>query len=435
MKRLLLRATGEVGAIVGWDVAIGPIDSAQPGFRHTLGRLLCEPREPSPVAQALLGLGSAAYVADKTFARGEASDGWTREIKVSVPGRELIEAGLPPLEEALRFVSGDMWWLEGRRGEVRVGARSKFPGGFEAEAVCLFSGGTDSLCGAIDLLEEGRRTLLVSHFGSGVDAGVQRDLAAALCGEYGDLVRQVGVKVTSGGGSESSTRARSFLFVMLGLNYAEVFGAEVPLLIPENGFVGVNVALSGSRQGSYSTRTTHAYYMGRLMAGVDAVGVRNRITNPFVGLSKGRVMETCASGEMLRQMLPRTVSCAKPDLARWRGERPGRNCGACYPCLVRRAAAHRVGIDSPADYVLDALGDAAVLETAATGRDLRSVLQAVARYEADPALVLQDVLRTGPIGGGSELDGAIGAVRDGMGELRELVAAKGCDEVRRYAGV
>jgi hypothetical protein len=69
------------------------------------------------------------------------------------------------------------------------------------------------------------------------------------------------------------------------------------------------------------------------------------------------------------------------------------------------------------------------------GKDVGSALQAVARYGTDWGLVLQDVLRIGPIGRGSQLDEAVAAAEDGMEQLRERVAAKGYEEVRRYAGV
>lgn len=48
------------------------------------------------------------------------------------------------------------------------------------DSVSLFSGGLDSLIGAIDLLEDGATPLLVSHFGEGATSDAQGKLFAGL---------------------------------------------------------------------------------------------------------------------------------------------------------------------------------------------------------------------------------------------------------------
>lgn len=79
---------------------------------------------------------------------------------------------------------------------------------------------------------------------------------------------------------EITTRARSFLFIAAGLAVASSFGDDVPLFMPENGFIGINVPFIASRAGSLSTRTTHPHFIARLVEALDAVGIGNELSNP-----------------------------------------------------------------------------------------------------------------------------------------------------------
>jgi hypothetical protein len=67
-------------------------------------------------------------------------------------------------------------------------------------------------------------------------------------------------------------RSRSLLFFALGTAVAAALGEAVPLRVPENGLVSLNVPLTGTRLSSLSTRTTHPYFMERLAACVAALG-------------------------------------------------------------------------------------------------------------------------------------------------------------------
>ncbi len=52
------------------------------------------------------------------------------------------------------------------------------------DSLSLFSGGLDSLIGAIDLLQGGSTPLLVSHFGEGATSDAQGKLFAGLKKHY-----------------------------------------------------------------------------------------------------------------------------------------------------------------------------------------------------------------------------------------------------------
>ena len=413
----------------------GPIrDKGRCRFRHTLDRLLCRPREPGRAVQSLAILAVAVYLADKTTTRSSAEDAWTRQITLSVPADEAFTASLPVIERGVQYLSGDRWSIRSRIEPVSIGARRYFFGDFSPDAICLFSGGIDSLTGAIDLLEKGRTVVLVSHFESGWVAGLQRDLVRRLCRHYGPArVGHLPIMVRSPGSNERSTRARSILFVALGLMAASAYGDDIPVHIPENGFLSINAPLSDSRQGSYSTRTTHPYYMACLREGLRMASIRHDIFNPFFGLSKGQVLRSCANPGILRDLLPHTVSCAKAGWTRWQGQAPGTHCGFCYPCLVRRAALHAIDADTPGQYLHDAIGSPEVLYSDRRGKDLRSFLLAVSRYATSDRSLLMVMLKSGPLSMLGNPEDSIHVVRAGLGEFADLVSDKACPEVRAYA--
>src|SRR5205814_538528 len=93
---------------------------------------------------------------------------------------------------------------------------------------------------------------------------------------------------------ETSTRSRSMLFLGAGLAVAAGHGPNVPLFIPENGFIGINVPLTQARSGSFSTRTTHPHFMRAIEDCVMRLAITNPIVNPFRHMTKGEILASSA---------------------------------------------------------------------------------------------------------------------------------------------
>ena len=109
---------------------------------------------PDEIVLDLLFVASVCYVIDKAIPRSLASDWWTRELEVVMPvsASSLWTAVQSDLSEALSFLTGDVWTLSFQdRGRAlfkpppmkRRGVQSNRRD--DIEAVCLFSGGVDSL--------------------------------------------------------------------------------------------------------------------------------------------------------------------------------------------------------------------------------------------------------------------------------------------------
>lgn len=75
--------------------------------------------------------------------------------------------------------------------------------------------------------------------------------------------------------------------------------------------------------------------------------------------------------------------CARPEVGRWQGEASG-GCGYCYPCLMRRAALHRLGWGDAKDYRVDVLSETKIMRHRVRGSDLRALFFALKTWEEAP---------------------------------------------------
>lgn len=396
---------------------------------------------PTAAASDFLRLAMATYCVDKLLARQPETDAWTREIELRLPvwRRADFDAQTETLCRAMDFLSGDRWWL---RFEDHPGAALARPDDLvpaQVDAVSLFSGGLDSLAGAIDQLAAGQRVIFVAHFDAGITPHRQTLLWDQIKAEYGDgaialrrlvlrpQARRAGLDhPLPPGEHEKSTRARSLLFMAAGLAVADALDEQLPLVIPENGFVGINVPLIASREGSLSTRTTHPHFLSLIAQALDGLGLRHQLRNPYRLATKGEILAGAADGDLLQRLAPQSLSCSHPEAPRHRTGREG-NCGYCWPCLIRRASMHHVGWDRGADYIFDALNDPELLEPrSVSGASLRAVL---ASLHEDPTAF--SVLRNGPVPA-TDVEPFFEVHRRGRAELLDWFRQGAGDAVRGW---
>ena len=138
------------------------------------------------------------------------------------------------------------------------------------------------------------------------------------------------------GGSEDTTRGRSFLFFALGVAAGTALGRDFVLKGPENGLIALNEPLDRLRLGTLSTRMTHPFYMARWNDLLQALGVAGKVENPYWDKTKGEMVAQCANPALLKQLAPLSLSCSSPTKGRWT-KKPQGHCGYCLPCLIRQA--------------------------------------------------------------------------------------------------
>jgi len=355
---------------------------------------------PPSSALDLFRFAGAVFCADKLSTRPAT---WTRSLALDVPVRDLDawSAIAERLSATLSFLSGDDWHLYPYANSSQSYSSSE-PHANPVDAICLFSGGLDSFTGAVDLLTEGKKICLIAHHEGGQASLAQRRLARQLAVRYGRdrvVFRSLFLRPAPRsplqtralpGTREPSKRTRSLLFLAAGLAAAAGYGPRVPLFIPENGFIGINVPLTGARKGSLSTRTTHPYFMAELAQCTSALGVSNPINNPYRTMTKGEMLTACHDQKTMQQLSRDTLSCAHPEASRF-AQRSQGNCGYCFPCLIRRAALHHVGLDAPSDYAYDALNEEPAMQ-GDRGADLRALIRSL-----NNRVHRVDVLRNGPV--------------------------------------
>jgi len=384
---LYLRAPGEKRrAPPGVKAVIHPDEPGAGGYalHHNLDRFFITPFSPPPAVAAFLLAALGVWAGDKLLPRNAAPDAWTREIVLHLPATPEWTRLSPQFAQVLNFLTGDHWTLKLRESSFNLGFAGRWEKSRQPQAVALFSGGLDSLAGAIEQLEAGRRLLLVSHHDYGQLAAAQQTLAGALADHYGpEQVQHLNIRVQFPEAPELTLRSRSLLYLALGVTAAAAFGPETPLLIPENGWVGLNPPLTLNRLGAYTTRTTHPYFLEQMTRLWRAGGLGHPLDNPYQHLTKGELLSRSRNPALLRQLARHSSSCARPVVSRWR-RGPAGECGYCYPCLLRRAALHRLGEDREEDYLVDALAGTETLRDRNRGRDLRALLLALGTWEEAP---------------------------------------------------
>ncbi|MBF6612277.1 MAG: hypothetical protein IVW55_04035 [Chloroflexi bacterium] len=414
-----------------------------------LHKIVEEVGQPTPQAIEFAMFSAAVYAADKKSPRGRTEDRWTRSLQLSAPVSN-VEAWVPAtpiLKDALEYLTGDLWSLGWRQERTRIwGAKRTARRDFDA--VCLFSGGLDSLIGAVNLLElpEQPNVVLLGHYDSTRTPRVQEDLANVLKDRYGprrvELV-QVMVRPAESRDQqqyqlpkmrENTTRSRSLVFLGLGLAAASALRPETPLYIPENGFIALNVPLIGARLGSCSTRTTHPHFLKRLGEAIRTVGITNPIINPYRFQTKGEMLMQCANQELIRDLARMSISCAHPEVGRY--ERTGYgNCGYCFPCLIRRASMHAAGLDDPGHYGRNVCTDRDLYDRGRTrGRDARALFEALQLLSTPLRSSALAPALAGPVRA-EELGEYARLYRQGMQELQNFFEQGSTEAVRQLAGL
>lgn len=391
---------------------------------------------PPPAAVDFYHAAAAVFAADLRIPRRSGFDRWTRDIVLHLPVQDLHAwaAAQESFEALLTFLTGDRWRVELRELKAhglpvrrRARSRSTARSGVVADGACLLSGGLDSFVGAADEFAQGRSLALVSHNASGsatFSSPAQDRVVDAFTQRFGaprvhHLKFTVYPPLAVSGRSEPSMRSRSVMFVGLGALVASALQPPHRLVIPENGFISLNVPLTRPRLGSLSTRTTHPHVIALMRDLFKRLGLEVMLETPFQFQTKGELLAG-AHDRVLLQRAAMTVSCAHPNVGRFASRSRRDHCGYCIPCIIRRAAMAVVGLDASSDYTYDVTreGDSLSLGRA---RDVRAARIAIERARLRPPRAA-NVVAAGPLpGDANDLAAFAGVYRRGLDELARFL--------------
>jgi hypothetical protein len=222
--------------------------------------------------------------------------------------------------------------------------------------VSLFSGGLDSLCGAVEQASVRDKIVLVSHRPISLLDGRQQELYDRMRALYPDVpMLRVPVWVHKVGqeAREYTQRSRSFLYWALALAVSHSVNAN-GITFFENGIVSLNLPIADQVLRARASRTTHPVSLHLLEQLSKLVLDRQFVVdNPYIGLTKTEVFRKIidnGGGDLIRS----SRSCTRTRSHKG----VGWHCGCCSQCIDRRIAAIASGepnLDPESDYATPVL--------------------------------------------------------------------------------
>lgn len=319
----------------------------------------------------LLDIAAYVYAADGNTERGNAgvdTDGkrtWSRDFHFVVPVKDKAFWNngevKRELTQLLVRLSNDQFRFDfvgkpsSQRQQIfQFSNENEWPF-LNPERVLLFSGGLDSLAGALETASQGKNLVLVSHRSSPFMESRQRDLLERLRKAY-PRVKMLHVPVALNllsplSSREPTQRTRSFLFACLAAAVAKSTRAE-GIRFFENGVISVNLPVADEVLGARASRTTHPRTLHDFQSFLCRVLESDLVVdNPFFWNTKKDIVQKVAKSND-PGLIALSRSCAHSRFT----TKSSWHCGACSQCIDRRIAvlaANAAEFDDARDYEVD----------------------------------------------------------------------------------
>ena len=284
--------------------SIGPNSNVNIRFENVTRALHQHP--PARLVD-LLEIASYVFTADCATDRGEewtdddSREAWGRDFAFVIPVRDLAFWRAPAItslvKEGLGFLSNDKFSFtfvpltQDRTEQDYFEFAERKDWKFHApQRVVMFSGGLDSLAGAVETASVGEHVVLVSHRSVSTLSSHQKKLFQGLEKQFPNQFVHVPVWINKDEkfGRESTQRTRSFLFAALGAVVAEPLGAG-GVRFYENGVVSLNLPIAEEVLRARASRTTHPLSLHFLESLCSAVQVATWLwTTPTCSRQKRR---------------------------------------------------------------------------------------------------------------------------------------------------
>lgn len=321
----------------------------------------------------LLEIAAYVFAADRLTDRGAKDalvfDSWSRVFDFAIKVRDADfwndSSTKDKLIELLLYISGDREY------------QFKFIGGYSTDPthlfdreefrieptkphhVMLFSGGLDSLAGAIHHLNTTSDIVcLISHrSGQPSTVRTQNRLIDALAARFPGRVRHYpfSTGLNNVRAISETQRTRTFIYGSIAFALATAL-SQNELAFYENGITSLNFSRRQDAINSRASRTTHPKTMRLLAEFLTHVsGSSFKVENIFRWKTKAEVLDVI-SANRAEDLISSSVTCSKTTMAH--GDHT--HCGGCFQCVDRRFAAstkHLSDYDPPSLYSLDILAE------------------------------------------------------------------------------
>ena len=301
----------------------------------------------------LIEIATFVYCADQAVSRGgDGADNfgadWRRKLFFRIPVRNPdlwnSQALKQKLIETLSFLSEDEYYFDFVTLKEQPATQQHLDFNMTSpDEVVLFSGGLDSLGGAVqEAVVAKRNVALVTHKSTQKLARRHGKLQVLLRQHAASPPLHIPVSINKAKslGREHTQRSRSFLYAALGATVAQMVGLS-RVRFYENGIVSFNLPPSPQVVGARATRTTHPRVIDGF-AGMISTLARTRffVENPFLWKTKTDVVKTIAEGGCA-EMIKFATSCAHV----WEMTKLRTHCGTCSQCIDRRFAVLSAGLE------------------------------------------------------------------------------------------
>ncbi|NHM28098.1 hypothetical protein G7K71_14135 [Desulfofundulus sp. TPOSR] len=306
----------------------------------------------------LLEIAAYVFAADRMIKRGEIDSleyhAWARSFHFFVKVRDFEFWQKPniqnKLNEALSFMTGDLEYKFTFQPGHSTPPTSLFDKKeFKVEhgrntSIILFSGGIDSLVGAIERLEQTNDLIcLVSHITQPGTKKTVAQLFKALEEHYPNRVRHYSFNCSLTGSNkarEETQRTRAFLYTSIAFALACAY-SQKEFFVYENGVTAINFPRRQYLMNARASRTTHPKTIALLEDLFSEMeGSRVRIRTPFLWKTKTDVL-TLLKKYRRERLITSTVSCSKT----YQNMTMVTHCGGCYQCIDRRFAIYSAELD------------------------------------------------------------------------------------------
>ena len=340
----------------------------------------------------LLELAAYVYCADRMRSRGSKNaveyHAWARSFHFVVKVRDYTfwrrTEVSACLSQALQFMTGD----RGYKFSFQPGHSTPRTSLFDDEqfrmensqglSVALFSGGLDSLAGALNHLETtSEQVCLVSHQSQPGTVRTQRQLVAALNDHYPGRVSHYKFECHLKGirAVEETQRSRAFLYTSIAFAIAQAYGQD-GFSVYENGTTGINFPRRADLAEARASRTTHPrtiYHLKQLLSLLRECEMQIHL--PFLWKTKTDILALLRAGQH-PELIPSSVSCSKT----FQNLGQATHCGGCSQCVDRRFAAYAAkahDIDESGIYAND------IISTTISDREVKTTVVDYVRQAKD----------------------------------------------------
>lgn len=361
-----------------------------------------------PAFHDLMEIATYVFCADQAIKRAaddvdKFGNGWRRNLHFIIPVRQIkfwsSTEVLNVLCPTLNFLSDDHYTFEFVKLKSSRPVQEYLEFNDEREyygnpqQVVMFSGGLDSLAGAIEeVVAQKNRIVLVTHKSNPKNNTRYRALVEKLREKAGiNAPCHITVLVNKAKhlNKEYTQRTRSFLFMSLGATIAKMLGLA-GVRFYENGIVSLNLPVRAQVVGGRATRTTHPIVMDGFQKILSLVADEPfKVDNPFFWKTKGEIVRSIINAGC-QDMIADSRSCGHT----WEMPKGCTHCGGCSQCIDRRyaiIAAKAEQYDPLSSYGVDVFTqsrkketdrilDAAYLERANQVRDMTDIIEFISQF-------------------------------------------------------